>query len=351
MTQAGINRIVNEWRIYYKRIGLQKQIIEVYIEYVTKLLTNNVAIIFDLEHLRSLLGLKSEYLLSIINGPESHYRTFDIKKRSGGTREISAPYYALKTVQKWIYYNILENVPVHRCCHGFRHNKSIITNVKIHEKEIELLKLDLRDFFPSIGKNKVVKIFQDLGYVKDVAYYLASICCYDEHLPQGAPTSPILSNIVARSMDNRLFNLAKKYKYKYTRYADDIAFSGDRISPQFISYVRDIINECGFELNDKKVRLYRDNGNKILTGISLRNGEIHLPRDKKRELEKDVYYIMKYGFYSHVEKNQIRNINYLQSMIGKVNFWLTVEPENEIARNAYSYLSSLYYQTIGVKND
>lgn len=329
------------WQQHYEQSGIEAHLIAVYMEYVDKLLSRDLPPIFDLSHLNSLLGVDKEYLCSIIYAPEHHYRHFSIKKHSGGLREITAPHYSLKKIQRWILDNILSNVKVHRCAHGFRPHRSIITNVKIHVGQDDLLKIDLKDFFPSIGKNMVVKVFQELGYTKDVAFYLASICCYEGALPQGAPTSPALCNIVSRSMDNRLYKLARKFDYRYTRYADDIGFSGSHIESVFISYVNKIIVDCGFCSNEKKQRLYHSQGNKILTGISLSNGVMKLPRSTRRDWGKEFFYINKYGLESHILKNDIHNIHYLQTLKGRLEFWRMVEPENQLVQKSIDYLRTL----------
>ena len=340
MTKREFKLYHDLWQQHYEQSGIEAQLIVVYMGYVDKLLIQNFPPIFDLSHLCLLLGVNREYLCSVINAPEHHYRHFSIKKRSGGLREITTPHYSLKKIQRWILDNILANVKVHRCAHGFRPNKSIITNVKIHVDQNDLLKIDLKDFFPSIGKNMVVSVFQELGYTKDIAYYLASICCYEGALPQGAPTSPALCNIVSRSMDNRLYKLARKFEFKYTRYADDIGFSGNHIEPVFIGYVNKIINECGFHTNEKKQRLYHSKGNKILTGISLSNGEMRLPRKTRRDWEKDFFYINKYGLESHILKNDIHNIHYLQTLKGRLDFWRMVEPDNQFVQKSIECLKN-----------
>lgn len=332
----------NMWLQHYEQAGIEASLVAVYMEYVDKLLLQDMPVIFDLKHLCLLLGVKKEYLCSVIYSPEQHYRHFSIKKHSGGLREITAPYYSLKQMQRWILDNILSNIKVHRCAHGFKPKKSILTNVKVHVNQEDLLKLDLKDFFPSIGKNFVINVFQEIGYTNDVAFYLASICCYDDALPQGAPTSPALSNIVSRFMDNRLYKLARKFDYRYTRYADDMGFSGTGIKPVFIDYVTRIINECGFRVNEEKQRLYHVNGNKILTGISLSNGVLRLPRKTRRNWGKDFYYINRYGLESHVLKTEIRNIHYIQTLKGRLDFWRMVEPDNKLVQQSLEIIKGYY---------
>lgn len=344
MKKAEKDKLLKSWDLYYKQKAVPDELRTIYIDYAAGLLYKDVPVIFDLNHLSSLLGVKKKYLLSVIYSPDSHYREFTIPKHSGGTRVITSPYASLKTIQTWIYNNILSKIKVHRCVHGFKRKKSIITNARIHVENSCLLKLDIKDFFPSIKINKVITVFRQLGYTDEVSLILASLCCKDDSLPQGAPTSPYLSNIVSHQMDNRLFRLAKSLNLKYTRYADDIAFSGNKIPARFMKYVKQIIIESGYEINEKKVRIYNEQGNKILTGISLANKQLRLPRDTRREWSKEFHYILTYGYESHVHRTKPEQTSYLNVLLGRAYFWLSIEPNNSIALDAKQCL-------IGIMNN
>ena len=337
-----------KWESFYKQKGIPEPIYQVYLEYARPLFEKDLPVIFDFEHLVALLGLNRKFVAAVVNHPESFYREFEIPKRSGGKRNILAPYPSLKYVQAWIADNILSHIKISGCAHGFVPQRSILTNVKLHLSNDYLLKLDLKDFFPSIPIKYVINVFKSQGYSFRVSSYLATICCYDGYLPQGAPTSPALSNIIAHHMDNRLKKLARKTGNKYTRYADDLAFSGKKISFKLVDIIKHIIEDCGFQLNESKIRLYNNNGSKILTGISLSNGTPSLPREYKRNLKQELYYIQKYGFIAHVQRSRIRNPRYLESLLGKVNYWLMVEPENEFAQTAHQHISQLYKQKMNV---
>ena len=323
---------------------------EALLNYVGNLLSHKACVILDAEHLAKLLYIENETLFAIINGTERFYRTFEIKKKSGGMREIRAPYPSLKTIQQWIYEYVLKKQYVHGCAHGFRPRKSIVTNAKSHVENKCLLKLDLKDFFPSIKINKVVQVFKEIGYTKTVSWLLATICCLDDELPQGAPTSPALSNIVARHMDKRLYRLAKNFGYRYSRYADDISFSGEDIPTAFIKYATDIIEDCGFTVNPKKVRLYKEKDNKILTGVALKNGVIKLPREKRREYEQEIYYTLKYGVNTRIKGEYNNFSTYILSILGKANFWLMLEPDNQFVKDAIPQLKQLYNYAIGMRS-
>lgn len=332
--------IKTKWRTYFINRGVNEETYEQYLTYIDILLENNAPIIFNFDHLCLLQGRTNDYLASVVNSPENHYREFKIRKRSGGHRIITAPYPALLEMQYWIYDNILKTISVNSSAHGFTHKKSILTNSKIHLAQKQLLKLDLKDFFPSIEKNRIIAIFKQLGYPNIIAFYLASICCFEESLPQGAPTSPMLSNIVSRKLDSRLIKFSKKFNLKYTRYADDLTFSGDRIPAKFIEYITSIVENEGFTVNEDKTRLYKNKSKRIVTGISVIGEEIKVPREYKRKLKQELHFIKKYGLQSHISKNKIRKHNYLFSIAGKVNFWLSVEPKNQYALESKAMLEN-----------
>ncbi len=344
------NATFQAWRKYYKDYPMSEDVREALLNYVGNILSHKACVILDSEHLAKLLCIENESLFAIVNGTGSFYRSFEIKKKSGGMREIRAPYPSLKAIQCWIYEYVLKKQYVHGCAHGFRQRKSIVTNAKAHIENKCLLKLDLKDFFPSIKINKVVQVFKNIGYTQTVSWILAKLCCLDDELPQGAPTSPVLSNIIAKMMDKRLYRLAKSYGYKYSRYADDISFSGDEIPVVFIKYVTDIITDCGFAINPKKVRLYKEHDNKILTGVALKNGVIKLPREKRRSYEQEIYYAIKYGVSTRVKGEYKHFSTYILSLIGKANFWLMLEPDNRFAKEAIPQLKKLFNNAIGMKN-
>ncbi|MBN2731042.1 MAG: hypothetical protein JXR26_01310, partial [Balneolaceae bacterium] len=150
-------------------------------------------------------------------------------------------------------------------------------------------------------------------------------------LPQGAPTSPILSNILNICLDKRLSTLAEKFNYTYTRYADDLTFSGKEIPARFIDYVRNIINDEGYFINEGKTLLQKGNGKKIITGVSISSGNLKLPRKYKRDLRQELYYIDRYGFFGHAKSEGIRDPDYLSKLLGKVSYWLSIESGNEEA--------------------
>ncbi|MCT3915962.1 RNA-directed DNA polymerase [Elizabethkingia anophelis] len=322
--------ILQNWENYFRSKGLSDNIIDEHLKYIQKLNNNKLPIIFEFIHLARLLGRSRYFLALAVNNPESLYREFEIPKRnSKELRTITCPYPSLLGVQDWIYNNILKTIKVHPCAHGFLPNKSIVSNVKPHIASRQILKMDLKNFFPSININRVISIFYNQGYNKNISYYLARLCTFEDVLPQGAPTSPALSNIVCYKMDKRIYRLCRKFNLNYTRYADDLTISGANIPKKIFNYIKEVVEDSGFELKDSKTRFYNQNSKKIITGVQIKNNEITLPKSYKKSLCKELYYIKKYGLESHMSKNKIRKHNYAHILIGKLNYWNMIEPNNQ----------------------
>ncbi len=334
-------RALREWKRFYGDRGIRPDLAQLWLSYAEHMLAAGLPPIFEFRHLASLLGRTPTYLASIVNAPEAHYRTFRIPKRRGGTRTISAPYSALLECQQWIHKLILSSDRVHPYVHGFRRKRSILTNARPHLGQRCLLKMDLRDFFPSISLQRVIGVFRRLGYVPNVAFYLARICCLDDALPQGAATSPALSNLVAGRMDARLAGLTKRFGLHYTRYADDLTFSGERISLKTVEILSDVIGEEGFTVNEGKTRLCRSGGKRVVTGISVRTTEPRLPKSYKRRVRQEAYYVWRFGIRSHASKRRIRNPFYIDSIYGKLLFWKWVEPDNRFVSEFLPRIQSL----------
>lgn len=302
-------------------------------KYVHKMLCNNGVIIISSQHLAQLVGLDYFEVSKMIIRPESYYRQFTIPKKSGGNRTISAPYPSLMLMQRWIYENILlPNFKFGDYVTGFVLKRSIKDNASPHCGHTMVLQMDIKDFFPSITINRVINVFNILGYPYRISYYLAALCCKDGVLPQGAPTSPILSNIIAGKMDRRLQGLCDKSCITYTRYADDLTFSGDKIYASFIKLVSRIINEEGFTVNVDKTKLLHKNARKIITGVSISSGRTTIPKTQKRRLRQESYYISKYGLKNHMKHNNIRDFKYELRMRGYFAFWKSVDDSGAAER-------------------
>ncbi|QDT23080.1 reverse transcriptase family protein [Gimesia chilikensis] len=332
---------MKDWEKYFIDRGLPTDTISTYLSYISQLSENQVPVIFEFEHLTKLLGLKRNVLAKIVNSPEHFHRKFSIRKRSGGKRIIVSPYPSLLYCQKWIYVNLLLKQKVHTAAHGFVPGKSIFSNAKLHLSKRSMLKMDLKNFFPSIPMSWVINFFHDLGYAKNVSSYLASLCCYEHRLSQGAATSPYLSNLLLKNLDDRLSSISNSYRLQYSRYADDITFSGDYIPSKLIKIIEEIVDDYGLAINQKKTRLHTKPGQRIVTGLSVVGEELTIPRKMKRDLRQEVHFIRKYGYLSHISKMKINHPFYLESIAGRFQFWLQAEPENEFAKESLTYLQKI----------
>jgi retron-type reverse transcriptase len=247
-----------------------------------------------------LVGLEPDDLPSLMRagtGSGSGYVEFEIPKAKGGTRRIAAPRAKLRKVQRTILDHILAKVPQHDASHGFIAGRSTVTNAKPHEGAAIVVKLDLKDFFPTVHYRRVKGVFVQLGYSAPVAGLLAGLTTYRPRLasgvvvwpgvlPQGAPTSPALANLCCRRMDARLAKLADKYGARYTRYADDLTFSfakqPDVALGRFLWWVDGICHAEGFNERPDKRRILRNKHQQRVTGLVV-NAGVHVPRaDRKR---------------------------------------------------------------------
>jgi len=222
---------------------------------------------------------------------EAHYHFHWVRKKQGGHRLIESPKQTLRRVQDRILSEILDRVPAHNAAHGFVHGRSIRTNAQPHVGQRVVLKLDLQNFYPSVRYSRVVAIFRSLGYPREIALWLAKLTTsaipsgmsfpgsdassfrtyYPRHLPQGASTSPALANLSAFALDTRLAGLARAYDVRYTRYADDLTFSGSgRFIPalrEFIPLVTQIIRSERFVVHRTKRQVLRSNQRQLVAGV------------------------------------------------------------------------------------
>lgn len=289
------------------------------------------------------LIVEKNTLVNILRNTSNHYTHFKLGKRSGGYRMISAPDATLLKIQKIIYKRILLSVNVHPTNMGFRQNISVAHNAKAHLGNKQILKVDIADFFGSIKKNRIIKTFEKIGYPANISQVLAELCILEGKLPQGAATSPTLSNIIAYDMDVQLASIAQKNNLTYTRYADDLTFSGEEISFEFVlSEIDNIIREEKFVIQRKKTRFLTEKKRKIVTGISVSSGEkLMIPKAKKREVRKNVHYILTKGLAEHQRFIGSTDPSYMKRLMGYLNFWLMVEPDNEYVKKSIAALRKI----------
>lgn len=289
------------------------------VEYARNLLDKNLPVIYDDRH--------AEEILRLHKIKQDCYHEFIITGKNK-ERTITAPSREIKKRQQWILEEILEKQNVSKNCHGFVRKKSIVTNARTHIGHKNILNLDIKNFFPSITQTMVISQFRQMGYSKNAAEVLARVCCYEETLPQGAPTSPYMSNLILKDMDQELEIFCKKKKITYTRYADDMSFSSNEEIGGFLKDICSIIENYSFKINEKKTCYYKDPYRKIVTGLVVKENGICVPKKFKRKFKQEIYYCKKLGVQRHLENtgNKERT-GFKEYMYGKAYFIAMVEPE------------------------
>ena len=247
----------------------------------------------------------------------SHYQRFQLPKKSGGVREISAPMPLLKEAQRWVLENVLYRLDATEHAHGFVPERGILTNALPHVGNTLVVNLDLQNFFPTITYRRCKGLFRELGYSEKFATLFALLCTEPETdrvtadgktyyvqtgsrtLPQGAPSSPMLTNLICRRMDARMRGIAQKFGLTYTRYADDLTFSGDDAAHgplvgKLLWQVRRVVGDEGFVVHPRKTQIMRKGARREVTGIVV-NEKPNLPRKKLRQFRAVLHQIEQHG--------------------------------------------------------
>ena len=335
---------ISDWEKTIQESSLNEKEKKEKLFFVKKAFENNVPVIFSLEHFSTLVGVKKGVLTNMTRKPISFYRKFTIPKRSGGTREIVTPHKSLLSVQQWISKHILSTFEIHSRAYAYIKTKNVAQNATLHIGCNEMLKIDLKDFFPSIKINRVRELFNRKGYSKEVSSYLSYLCCLNGSIPQGAGSSPIISNIILYNLDNRLFQFSSKHKITYSRYADDLIFSGKNIKADFKDMIILMIKEEGFNINYKKLKKYSKLHRKLVTGILVKGDEIRLQKSVRKEIKEQVYYILRYGVIDQVKK--YNDIYYIDRVLGRLNYWKQIEPNNEFVISSIEKINYEFKKTL-----
>lgn len=267
------------------------------------------------------------YILS--NNIEHYYKKYEISKRNGGKRIICEPNYVLKKVQRNILDNVLSGFKISKYAMAYVKGKSVKDNANMHVNKKLILKLDIKDFFNNISFMDVYnKVFLEEYFPKQARTVLTYLCTYNEFLPQGAPTSSYISNLIMQDFDEKIGLFCEKNNISYTRYSDDMTFSGDFNVKMVIFKVKDELKKMGMQLNYDKIHVIYSNMSQQVTGITV-NEKPQVLKVKRRKIRQEVYYIKKYGLYSHLKRINVKDeFSYLRSLLGKINFVLMVNSED-----------------------
>lgn len=238
-------------------------------KYTQQLLS--LPILENVDDLSQSLRLPKEVISKFSFNNDRYYHRIEMEKKSGGIRHIESPLKELKAIQRWVLRYILDKLSPSSYAKGFVRKKSILDNAKPHEGNQYVLNLDLKDFFTTVQASHVYTLFKNIGYNNNIAFILTSFCTKSGYLPQGAPTSPALSNLVCLRLDHRISTYCKKRALTYTRYADDLCISGNKILIlQKASYlIKDIICDEGFTINSKKEKFLGPKVRREVTGLTV----------------------------------------------------------------------------------
>jgi RNA-directed DNA polymerase len=316
---------------------------------VVKLTSQGLPVISTPFELAAKLGLTVPQLRWLAFHNEAanrvHYIHFEVKKKSGGTRHLSAPHRTLSKCQRWILREILNLLSVDSAAHGFARKRSIVSNAKNHVGRDTVLNMDLESFFPSIEFPRVRSLFQRIGYSPAVATILALLCTESPRqkvqwngapfwialgpraLPQGACTSPAISNQIAKRLDRRLTGLSTKFGFQYSRYADDLTFSGDQTLDQRAGYVmakiRHIAEQEGFAVNHKKTRVLGRNAAQTVTGLVV-NDKLSVSRHEIRRIRAILHRARTEGLE---KQNRAGHPHFRAWLRGMIEFIKSVRPD------------------------
>lgn len=319
---------------------------------IERLQKNNLPVFNKIEDLASGMNLSVGKLRFLAfdrkTSETNHYIHFNLPKKTGGFRKISAPKPELKSAQIWILENILNKAQVHEAAHGFLTGKNIVTNAREHVGAELLINFDLENFFPSITYKRVKGVFASMGYSEAVATVFALICTAHEteeieidgktyfvglgerFLPQGSPASPAISNIISRRFDKSLTKIAENHGFRYTRYADDLTFSTenkDALITKLMSQIRFVAEKQGFKVNENKTRILRRGRQQEVTGIVV-NDKISIDRKTLRKFRAVLF---------QAENKGLENLHWgnspdlIASLRGYANFVFMVDKEKGYA--------------------
>jgi retron-type reverse transcriptase len=288
-----------------------------------RLKSKKLPYIYDVQHFCMLTDSSLKQVNLFLSNKNKAYTTFKLPKKSGNFREINAPSKKMKHLQRWILDNILYKLNSGEHAHGFIPGKSISTNANVHVNQDLVLGIDIKDFFPSINFGSVYYVFKSAGYSKKVAWAFADLCTYHWKLPQGAPTSPMLANLVTLKLDKAIYKYCKRRNFNYSRYADDITISGSYNLPMHKKIIIGLIQKNGFTVNEEKTRMFSKGSRQKVTGLVV-NDKVSIGKKRKMDLKAMVHNILING---PVAENRLNDPFFKERLFGHLGFANEIEPE------------------------
>lgn len=266
------------------------------------------------------IGFNKGVLDNYITFSDCYYNTYSICKRNKSKKRIiESPSKEVKAIQRWVLHNYFETISVSNRANGFVKTRGIKRNASMHLNKKYLLSIDIKDFFTSISQSKVFNVLLKHFSDKKLAFKLSKLCTYKRRLPQGAPTSPILSNIIFNELDDKMSNMCNAKSITYSRYADDLVFSSNikSVLVDILPIINDLLFANGFLLNTSKTKFFSGKGRMHVTGINLNDGRLTVNSVLKHRVRSQLFHII-------VKKDAAINKN---QTLGYLSFIKDIEPE------------------------
>lgn len=276
------------------------------------------------------LGFPPQTLYGLSNNLPRHYRTVRLPKRDGTFRTLSVPDEILKRVQRAIADKLLAYEPVSPHATAYRPASNVCRNARPHVGAPRLLKLDIARFFDSIPYAAMKDTaFPREKYAEPLRILLAMLCYHGDVLPQGAPSSPAITNILMRDFDERVGAWCRVRHIAYTRYCDDMTFSGDFDPREVTDFVQQQLRAMNLFLNPRKAALIPRGKQQCVTGVVV-NDKLSVPAEYRRKLRSEVYYCRKFGVEAHLRRtgSPLPPDRYLTSLLGRISYVLQVCPDD-----------------------
>lgn len=243
-----------------------------------------------LQELSASLGVAPQRLFALAAPRLHRYVDIQVSKRNGGSRCLSIPISELKGIQRLVARILWPRFALSTIAHGYRSGRSIVSAAQEHVGRVSILKVDLADFFPSITARRVYGFFRKRDIGANTAFILTRLVTHRGSLPQGAPTSPGLSNAICFAMDGELQRLAQSWDLAVTRYSDDIAFSGRNFNwRRFAEAAEHVIQKHGFRVNHSKVQFFTPEQGRRVLGLNVGMSEVRMTRDTRRAIRAAFY--------------------------------------------------------------
>ena len=297
---------------------------------------------YDVYKLSENLGVAVNSLYSLSNGKKRNYAKKVIKKQNGGERVLYVPGGFLKYVQRELLEKYLYYLPVSDYACAYVRGRNVLDNARVHVGNKKILKMDIQNFFDSVTAEKVYAVFKDMGLDRAATGLITELCTYEGSLPQGAPTSPHIANLVMCEFDETVGRLCNKEKINYTRYCDDMTFSGDFDEIALARKIEGLLYYRGFVVNSSKTKSFDKSRSQQVTGVTV-NSKPSLSRAKRREIRSEVYYCCKYGVDSRVmEKSGMTDSGkYFNSLLGRIAFALQINPKDNEMKKCFEDIKKL----------